>query len=391
MTRPPALRQVLFVKRVAPDYTVPFLLELDRLLAGADAALTVLAGRPDPAEGLADGLPALPFGRRLAVRRLPGGTWTSPGAWPLVRQCRLVLLEQAAGQLINYPVLLRRGLGRPPAVGLVGHGAHFNRATRAPLRDAWRRFWLRRADRFFAYTARSARAALAAGVPAARITVFDNAVDTAALAAAAERLTPADDARLAGELFGTAAGTGPAGLFCGRLVKEKNIPFLLDSLQRIRDRLPGFRAIVVGDGPEAGLVRAFTAANPWCAWAGRRSGTELAPYLRLADLVLHPAPAGLAVLDAFALGKPFATLDTPRHGPEIEYLRDGVNGLLTPAVPEAFAVAAAALLADPARLAAMGRAAREEARLRTVANMAARFAEGVLACLDGPGDEGGRA
>jgi glycosyltransferase involved in cell wall biosynthesis len=379
-------RRAAIVRRVTCDYQVPFYLALHDRLAAAGVALEVYSGAPWPGEALTDSLDALPFGRRVRYRRLGAKAFWTPGLLTRLRGADLVVLEQANAQLVNYPLLLARALrrlaGRPaPALAWIGHGAHFNRAAPAPARDAWRRFWLRRADRFFAYTARSARAVAADGFPPDRVTVFDNTTDTAALAREAARLTPEDDARLRQALFGSAADA-PAGLFCGRLVPEMEIPVLLAALDRIRGALPAFRAILIGDGPERPRVAAFCETRPWCAWVGKKTGLERVPYFRLARLMLHPARAGLALQDAFALGLPFATTDNGRHSPEIEYLEPGVNGLLAPCDPAAFAAEAAALLADPERLARLAARARASGALRTIDRMAGLFAAGVLASLD---------
>ena len=52
--------------------------------------------------------------------------------------------------------------------------------------------------------------------------------------------------------------------------------------------------------------------------------------MRSVHAVFIPGETGLSVVHAFAYGKPYFTLDLPNqtHGPEIDYLEDGENGLL---------------------------------------------------------------
>jgi glycosyltransferase involved in cell wall biosynthesis len=387
MTAPRPIRRVLIVRRVTSDYQVPFYQALHKQLAAASISLEVCSGAPWPQEALPDSLDALPFGHRVTHRRLAGKAFWSPGLWSYLQPADLLLMEQANAQLINPPLLLgrtiRRLTGRKgPLVALIGHGGHFNRTRPAPIRDALRRFLLNRADWFFAYTNRSSRRVQDQGFPSERITVFDNTLDTAPLMKAAEALTPRDQADLRLALFGDAADR-PTALFCGRLVKEKEIPFLLNSLAAIREAVPEFRAILIGDGPERERVDAFRRGRAWCAWVGKKTGTDRVPYFKIAHLALHPAPAGLALIDSFALGLPFITIEGDRHGPEIDYLVPGTNGLLTPADPASFARAVVDTLRNPGRLARLRQGALESGRLHTLGHMTDRFTQGILACLNG--------
>ena len=76
-----------------------------------------------------------------------------------------------------------------------------------------------------------------------------------------------------------------------------------------------------------------------------------------------PGLVGLAVVDSFAAGCPLVTVDLDLHSPEIEYLRDGVNGVCLPGGtgPAAYAEAVADLLDDPARLEVLREGCREAA------------------------------
>ena len=43
-------------------------------------------------------------------------------------------------------------------------------------------------------------------------------------------------------------------------------------------------------------------------------------YLRVSDLSVMPGMTGLAVVHSFALGKPYLTIESKMHSPEMEYL-----------------------------------------------------------------------
>jgi L-malate glycosyltransferase len=374
-----ARRRVCVVQRVVADYRAPFFRVLSDRLGSAGIDLVVVGGEPWPGEALVDALDAAPHAVRCRNRRWIGPAYSLRGVRAAVRGADLVVLEQASAALHNYPMIL----AHRQATAFFGHGATLNVRHPRRVRDAWKRFWLRRVDWWFAYTERTADIVRNAGFPAERITVVNNATDTRALRAARKRLTPDALRARARELFGekTGPGDGSTAMFCGRLVPLKWIPFLLDAADRIRTRCPGFRLILVGDGPQRRLVDAFCAERDWAAATGPLHGEALAETAALADLWLNPGMLGLAVLDAFALGLPVATTDNGIHSPEICYLQDGLSGVLTDPDPDAYAQAVADLLTDRSRLAAMAAAAAEAGAAYSVEDMAKRFAEGIDAVL----------
>ena len=378
------MHKVVILQRVACDYQREFFLQLHARLAARGLALAVTGGRPRAAEARADGLAELPFGVRCLNLRLAGKPYWQAGALAAARGADLVVLEQANAALHNYVLLARRRRAPRPRLAFWGHGARLTKAGAQPARDAWKRLWVNRVDWWFAYSERSAAIVAAAGFPRERITVVENAIDTAGLRRERARVGAEDRARLLRELFGADAG-GPlrVAVFCSRLTSLKRIPFLLASAERIHHQLPEFRLIVIGDGPDAPAVAGFCRTRPWCARLGSRRGAERVPYLALADVWLNPGAVGLAMVDALGMGLPLATTDVPFHGPELSYLRPGENGLLTPADEVAYADGVRQLLQDPARLAALQAQAEADGSRYTVENMASRFADGVEHCLAG--------
>ncbi|MEP6878902.1 MAG: hypothetical protein ABI865_08635 [Nitrosospira sp.] len=109
---------------------------------------------------------------------------------------------------------------------------------------------------------------------------------------------------------------------------------------------------------------------------------EKAEYFRLADISFNPGAVGLHVLDAFCAGIPMATTFDARHGPEIAYLKDGQNGILT--WDENYARRIIKLLSDPAEYQRLCLGAREVAKRYTLKNMVDRFVDGIAKCLSLP-------
>ena len=62
---------------------------------------------------------------------------------------------------------------------------------------------------------------------------------------------------------------------------------------------------------------------------GVRKGQAKADVLALAKVMINPGVVGLNILDSFVAGVPMITTNCKGHGPEIAYLTNGENGLMT--------------------------------------------------------------
>lgn len=90
------------------------------------------------------------------------------------------------------------------------------------------------------------------------------------------------------------------------------------------------------------------------------------------------------MLDSFVAGTPMITTADALHGPEIAYLENGVNGVVTPGDASSYADAVLALIDQPARADALRMRARESAGQYTLQAMVERFADGLAACVAAP-------
>lgn len=297
------------------------------------------------------------------------------------RDAGLVVLMQENRLLSNYPWLWWRN-GTQARVGYWGHGRNFQSVNPGGLRERWKQRLVGQVDWWFAYTEATRAILLEDGYPDERITVLNNAIDNQGFL---RDLAAVSGAQLAAARASIDAAPGaPVGLFCGSLYPDKRLGFLIQSADRIQAAFPGFRFVVIGDGPGADEIRQAAGTRPWLHWLGAKRGPEKAVWFRLADVVLNPGLVGLHVLDAFCAGLPMVTTDDALHSPEIAYLENGRNGLIVAGEPAPYADAVRRLLERPDELAALGRQARSDADRYTLGNMVDHFVSGLLRCLAAP-------
>jgi glycosyltransferase involved in cell wall biosynthesis len=113
-------------------------------------------------------------------------------------------------------------------------------------------------------------------------------------------------------------------IFVGRLHKRKRIQDLVKAFELLDDL--GCGLVLVGPDEE-GLASTLAKKNPRILITGPLYGTDVLDLLSACDVYCMPGAIGLSVVDAMYCGLPVVT-ERLDHGPEIMYLRDGVNGLL---------------------------------------------------------------
>ena len=382
-----SVKRVAIVTLTLLKYREPFYERLRRRLEDLGVELVLLVGEPDEFD-TSRGL----VGEVDGVVRIKHRSFEIPRRQLVWQQCLtatrtadLVIVEQASRLLVNYALLaLRRS--RRQKVAFWGHGADHS-DHRSPLGESVKRAISRRVDWWFAYTDQTARLVADTGFPEDRITVVQNATDTSDLGQQVRRVTQTDI-----EAFRSrySLAQGPTGTFLGSLYPDKRVDHLLQASDHIRCALPEFQLVIAGGGPEETAIKQEAESRPWVHVVGPQLGADLGTLLRITDLTLIPAWAGLVVVDSFAAGVPPVASASLPHGPEIAYVNDGINGRMVEdsGDPQRYAQAVIELLRSPAKLQTLREGAARAGSHYTIEAMVTRFADGVMSALSSDASAG---
>ncbi len=348
--------------------------ELARGLVEVGAPTTVLTrGRKPPALAHDATHPA-------PVTRLPGHGWVRRA--PLYLRLYAPFLGALRGAVVHAATWAMAAPLAPTVRRRGGHlvvYVHGLELVEGP--DAPRRATLAAADLVVANSRHVAALAVQAGAEAARVHVVAPAIDPA-------RVTP-DGPDLRARW---GVGERPVILTLGRLVERKGQDTVIAALPALVRARPDLVYVIAGQGPDRARLEAHARAlgvEAHVRFVGFVAEAELAAAYRSADLYVMVARAsahdlegfGITYLEANAAGR---AVVAGRSGGVEDAVADGETGVLVePTSIDETAAAIGALLADPARRAALGaqgRARVEQALSRAV--MARRVLD-LVAPLDG--------
>jgi glycosyltransferase involved in cell wall biosynthesis len=154
-------------------------------------------------------------------------------------------------------------------------------------------------------------------------------------------------------------------LYGGRLAREKNLELLFEGFGRAAREVPNAWLLIAGSGPserDALRLAEKTGAADRIAFAGFVPPERMPAAFAAADVFAFASltdTQGLVLTEAKAAGIPAVSVNA--YGPSA-VVTDGLDGLLTPNDPEAFAFALRRLLLDHDLRARMSAAAEQEAQ-----------------------------
>ncbi len=245
-----------------------------------------------------------------------------------------VVIAEESPRSITLPWLLRHARNRGAARVLWGMFFSMKRSLDEPnLFDRYRLAMAQSVEACICYS-RLTRDHLAQAVPAERLFLAQNTLDTDTLFALRRALER--EGRDAVRRRLGLATERPVYVYMAQLIADKGPRALLDIFARLRRDGPA-TLFVIGGGPQEvpmkrqaermGLADVhFLGAMPHFETS--------APYLFAADALLMPGYVGLVINHAFAMGLPIVAPEPPEdrlfHAPEIESLVPGQNGMMPP-------------------------------------------------------------
>ena len=375
-------KTVLCYQQRMTHYRVPFFEACKKNLHDKNIDFELIYGEPDSVSLSKKDQGDISWANVVPVRHINLGV--GRGVW-LPSQGKspdLVILPQENKFLPNYYWLMRRYfVGQK--VAFWGHGKNFQSDNRNSLGERFKNALINRVDWWFAYTEASKDVLVEAGYPTDRISVLDNSIDTADFRRNLDSVTLAETQELRkGICEEVGCNIEHIGLFCGSMYPDKKIDFLIRAADLIKEQIPGFVVVLIGDGPDSYLVKQAQESRPWFRFAGVQTGYEKARFFKIADIVLNPGLVGLHVLDTFCAGLPMVTTLEARHSPEISYLRSGYNGVVVSGDVNNYADTVVNLLRDREQYQKICRNALISSENYSLANMVNRFCDGVVRCLN---------
>jgi glycosyltransferase involved in cell wall biosynthesis len=373
------MKRVLIVEPQLKQYRVPFFTKLHTALRSNGIDLHVAYSPPNGHETRKKDTSDLPdaIGVKVKSYGLLGNRIVFQ---PLLREvawANLVVVDHATKYILSF-LLLALSRFKLKKVGFWGHG--WNRhGDLANFPERIKRHTVAWVDWWFAYTPGVTEYLSSLGVPVERISTINNSIDTNEFRGLLSTVTT-DEIHAAHGVLGV-DGNSLIGLYCGGLYPDKHLDFLIEAAVLVQEQVPKFRLLVLGGGPEFSEVEVAAKKYPFIVALGPRFGREKALYFRMASVFLMPGSVGLAILDAFTAELPLITTNVPIHGPEIEYLDDGVNGFMVQPDVLAYAELVVRVVKSPGLLQALRVGAARSAAKYSMEAMVENFRSGIVRCL----------
>ena len=358
-----------------PSYREAFYTHLEPVLNDRGIDMEVIHGAPPKSRSARNDSVRPEWATFVAnkVMSIKGTEVTWQPVWNKARTADLIIVQNEAALPFTYIALAHRRLGGP-LVAMWGHGEHFNEAEANPAAEAIKKKVAPYVDWFFAYTQRSADIVARLGLPREQISVVNNSRNSDA-----DLPTTGDvDPELARLLSEVSQRSSHMGWMISALDEWKRLPFLVETLDEIRSRVPDFEFFVLGQGDDKTIENAAQ-TRPWLHTLGPRFAADKAAVGELADVTIQPGLIGLHAVDAFAFGTPMVTTEHPVHSHEFDYLTNGENALVLGegATAKELGAATADLLSDPEALATLRDGCAVSAATYTIDGMVQRFADGI--------------
>lgn len=369
-------KKVIIVQRRLTHYRVALFQMLKTELRDRGIELQLLVGVGNPRETRKEDSGELSWATQVPTRYFLNNKLCWQPTHQYLIEADLVIVTQENALIANHFLVLWPK--RQFILAFWGHGANLQSHHPNGLKEKFKRWTTNRVDWWFAYSEKSLDLVVGSGFPANRVTVVNNSIDTTELQQHFESIADSETKSLRASLC---LGNGPVGVFLGSLYTEKRLGFLFDAAERIRSRVDNFSLLIIGDGPERARVQAFCVGHQWAHWAGALRGREKVLHIATGQVMLNPGLVGLSMLDSFVCRVPMLTTDCKIHSPEIAYLENKYNGIMTVNDIDEYSNTTIELLKNTELLNSLQKGCEASAELFTLEKMVNRFADGISNAL----------
>lgn len=374
------MKKVVVLQRIVPHYRIPFFVRLRDALIAKGISFELIYGQ----ESINTVPKSVDVGfywahrvRNLYFKSINSHIVFQP-CLKHVKDADLIIFEQANRLLVNY-LLLARILGRQSLLAYWGHGRNMQAKGGATVSEFLKKKLINQVDWWFAYTSLSADYVASSGFQREKITVVQNSIDTASFS---RECRDVDDEEIISmrKKYRIEMGSNVC-LYCGGLYSQKKLDFLIKASLEICKQVPMFKLFIIGDGPERLKIERSAQKYEWMHYVGPLYGAERAVFFRMAKAFLMPGLVGLAIIDCFVSQTPLFTTENEIHSPEIAYLNNGINGLMSNYSISSYVDAVVRYLNDETLLRKLQKGCTESAKIYTIDNMVSNFANGIVKCL----------
>jgi glycosyltransferase involved in cell wall biosynthesis len=133
---------------------------------------------------------------------------------------------------------------------------------------------------------------------------------------------------------------GSTIIFAGRLIKEKNVDVLIQSLVTVKKKIPDSICLIIGNGPELSKLEKLASdlqlKENIIFKDFMENYDDLIGYMKSSKVLVLPSTRegfGMVVIEANACGIPVVTVDHPMNA-AVDLVIDGVNGFKTQLEPD---------------------------------------------------------
>ncbi len=121
-------------------------------------------------------------------------------------------------------------------------------------------------------------------------------------------------------------------IFAGRLIKEKNVDVLIESVVFVKKKIPDIKCLIIGDGPERSkleqLVVNLQLKDNIYFKGFMDNYDDLIGYMKSSEVFVLPSTRegfGMVVIEANACGLPVIIVENKMNA-ALDLVKDGVNG-----------------------------------------------------------------